>query len=217
MRKRSAAYLVAATVSLAALVSGINHANHAVAAGDGDDNVFPPALAVTATNSTNIVFNGQIAGAAYTVTCQHSVYQFVTPAAGIGPTNMPVPPTYLMCTDNLGGAVNVATRGQWVWELLDLAGEPEPSVEPNAIGDAIRLTIARGGITFTPAAVPGCVVTAAPAAAFPIDGAFNEIALTHTYGNTPFPVAGAAGCGAVGANWTISGTYTMNKAFHDIS
>jgi len=206
---------LALAASLTAIVLGVG-TGVAFATGENDtDNISPANTSTTATNSGNITFKGTVSGLSVTVTCKNSSISGTTPASGLGPANINNP-SFTNCSDNVFGNDTVttnSTNGHWQVTFIDATNETEnpDSAEPNS-GDSLRITIPKAGAKFV-AAGGFCTITVAPSGAVTIIGSYND-AGTLTFSSQSIPVSGS-GCTA--SSSSMSGTYTFNPGFHDVS
>lgn len=194
---------------LTAVVVGLGTGIAFAAAENDTDNINPANAKFTSTNSGSITFSGTLDGVSFTITCSmSSLPNELTPATGLGPVNLPNPPTFSGCTDNRGGTVAINIGGTWTLTFNDAADDEgiiigtttdEPPGHGTHSGDRLTLGIPKGGVVFT---LNGCTLTTSGNS---ITGAYDDVN-TVTFSGVTINVT-ASGCFA--SNLTMSGSYKV--------
>jgi hypothetical protein len=215
----------ALTVGIAAvIVASTTYAAAAPNAKEDGADTFSVASGTTVrgTSTGTVTFAATTSAGTITVTCSLSTFTGKTGTTlkiGIAP------PTFAdaaapMCTDSLGFTDTFhanSLNGKWSVVEKDFtnsgAGD-EGLPEPNATGDKMTITMPKAGLVDSNSSAPGCTITFAPSGAAHITGTYND-AGTLTIKNASIP-ATTAGCAVTGTSATLTVTYTLSPAIHDI-
>ena len=159
-----------------------------------------PGVTVTGTlkSGTDMTFKGDINSIPITVSCTNFTATGTTGSSPSSTVDLNSPPTINGCTDSLAGTDTITTNStNGSWKLSDK-------------GKKMTLTIPKAGATFTSSYFGNaCVITAAPNAADPVKGKYNE-KNTDTVKNAKVTTKGA-GCTST-ATAATSGTVVLSPA-----
>jgi hypothetical protein len=162
----------------------------------------PAGTVVTAAlkKGTKMTFNGTIDGTPIVVTCKSFASSGKIPKKPGYKVTLTTPPAITGCMDDIGGTdtiTNNTTHGKWT--LTENTTAPY----------TLTLTIPKEGSTFTSSVLTSCVITAAPTAADPVTGSFNDTTGTDTVSKAPIPTSGS-GCTSTTATTSATVVLTPN-------
>lgn len=164
-------------------------------------NSLPAGTKVTAAlkSGTDMTFTGTINGLSVTVDCTKFSGSATVPAGKPYSMTLPKPPKISGCSVSGFSATIKTNSKNGNWTLSVTKKKPY----------TLTLTMPKAGATFTaPGLVPGCTITAAPAAAQAIPGSYDGTN-TDTVTNAPIPTKGS-GCSSSTA--TTSATVVFSPS-----
>lgn len=148
-------------------------------------------------SGTDMIFKGIIEGEPITVTCTSFTSSGKVPKTAGYRITLSAPPKITKCKDDLGGRDTItdnSTNGKWTL------------TENKAAPYTMTLSIPKAGSTFSSSLLPTCVITAAPTAADPVKGSYNDTTGTDKVSSASIPTTGS---GCTSGTATISATVVL--------
>jgi hypothetical protein len=149
---------------------------------------------------TDMIFDGAINGVPIVVTCTSFTSSGKVPAKPGYKVTLTSPPKITGCTDDFGGTDTItdnSTNGKWTL------------TENKTAPFTLTLTIPKAGATFKSSDLPTCLITAAPTAADPVVGSYNDANGTDTVSKAAIPTT-ASGCSSTKATTSATVVLTPN-------
>jgi hypothetical protein len=147
---------------------------------------------------TKMVFVGTINGIKITVKCSSFTSSGKVPTKPGYKITLYTLPKISGCIDSLGSADTITTKA--------MTGQHWTLTENKTAPFTMALTIPIAGATFVSAALPSCVITAAPTVADPVTGSYNDATGTVTDTNSSIPTTGS---GCTSGTSTVTATIVL--------